>query len=515
MAKKIIEKSSQEPVWEPARLIPVSGIRNAEEQERRATSALLAIIGSVEEFGQAIVLQCGARKGKIETYIEVPFKLENEKNVRPDGVIRCHGRKGTTTILVEVKTGKNTLNKEQVETYLDVAKEQGFDCVLTISNEIQKIPGEHPVAVDKKKLKKVNLFHMSWSNILTEAFIQRDDKGIADPDQAYMLGELIRYLEHPNAGSVDFNDMGEHWIAVRDGVKDGTLRKNDNHAFEVAGKWEELVTFAALEMSRQLGSGVQEVLTSAERKDLGIRISNIVNDIVNDGIMKGTIRIPNTIGDIELVADLRSQQIKTSVKVNAPESGRSTTRINWLLRQLKKTTVDVTVESWGLRSRHSMSELLSKALEKPEKLIPEENRDIKSFTITMNEQMGLSRSAGKKSFVDSVLGAIKEFYVQVVQHLSEWQPPTPKIGGTKKTVKQESPTKSLTDLASKVDEDKLVVEPKSESVTTAVAPPKEIDTIEPPVEERNSPKPDPQISKPNPSPTQPSTSSTESGDSKS
>ena len=39
------------PSWESARLIPVSGIRSAEEQERRATSALLAVISSVEEFG--------------------------------------------------------------------------------------------------------------------------------------------------------------------------------------------------------------------------------------------------------------------------------------------------------------------------------------------------------------------------------------------------------------------------------------------------------------------------------
>lgn len=450
MAKSLSEKKIEEPVWEPARLIPVSGIRNTEEQERRATSALLAIIGSVKEFGQAIIQKCGAKKSNIETYIEVPFKLANEKSVRPDGVIRCRGRKGlSTTILVEVKTGKNTLGKDQIEVYLDVAREQGFDCVLTISNEIQKIPGKHPVPVDKKKLKKVNLVHMSWSNILTQAFIQRDDKGIADPDQAYMLGELIRYLEHPNAGSVDFNDMGEHWIAVRDGVKDGTLRKNDNHAFEIAGKWEELVTFAALEMSRQLGSGVQEVLSKSEKNDLGIRINNIVDDIVNNGCMQGTIRIPNTVSDLEITADLRAQQIKTSINVDAPESGRPLTRINWLLRQLKKTSVDVTVEAWGLRARNSMSELLSIALDKPEKLIPDDNREIKSFSITLIEKMGLGRSTGKKSFVESVLGAIREFYSQVVQFLSEWQPPTPKLDQKRKS-EADSPTpKSLGDLARK------------------------------------------------------------------
>jgi hypothetical protein len=40
--------------WEAARLIPVSGINGADEQERRGVSALLAVLGSVKEFGRAI-----------------------------------------------------------------------------------------------------------------------------------------------------------------------------------------------------------------------------------------------------------------------------------------------------------------------------------------------------------------------------------------------------------------------------------------------------------------------------
>ena len=46
--------------WEAARLIPVSGISGAEEQERRGSSALLAVLSSVKEFGRAIVGPLGA-----------------------------------------------------------------------------------------------------------------------------------------------------------------------------------------------------------------------------------------------------------------------------------------------------------------------------------------------------------------------------------------------------------------------------------------------------------------------
>ena len=38
--------------WQQARLIPVSGINGADEQERRGTSALLAVLSSVKEYGR-------------------------------------------------------------------------------------------------------------------------------------------------------------------------------------------------------------------------------------------------------------------------------------------------------------------------------------------------------------------------------------------------------------------------------------------------------------------------------
>ncbi len=43
-----------EDAWHEARLIPTSGISGAEEQERRATSAVLAVMTSVREFGRAL-----------------------------------------------------------------------------------------------------------------------------------------------------------------------------------------------------------------------------------------------------------------------------------------------------------------------------------------------------------------------------------------------------------------------------------------------------------------------------
>lgn len=413
--------------WENARLIPVSGIRNAEEQERRATSALLAVLSAVDEFGLAITKPYGAPKGNFEAYIEIPFELQDGRSVRPDGLIRTSRGKRTWTALIEVKTSNNELKREQIEAYLDLAKEQGFDCVITISNQIARIPGQHPVDVDKRKTKKVALHHLSWSRILTEAVLVKSHRGVADVEQAWILGELIRYLEHSNAGAVDFCDMGEHWVGVRDAVKHGTLRQTDKKATEIAGKWEELVTFAALRLGRKLGTDVREVLSAKERNDLSIRITSIVDTMVQRGVMLGTIRIPNAAGDIELKSDIRAQQVGASVRIDAPKTGRSTTRINWLLRQLKSTSPNVRLDSWGLRSRTSMSDLIGNVRKDASLLIPVDNREIAAFTVSLTQPMGHKRGVGKRSFIDSVLDTIDEFYGDVVQHLREWQPAAPKL----------------------------------------------------------------------------------------
>ncbi|MCP4303532.1 MAG: stress response protein [bacterium] len=429
---------TDETPWQTARLIPVSGIRGAEEQERRATSALLAVLGSVEEFGEGFTRQFGANKGRVETFIEVPFEFEG-KNVIPDGLIRVSRGKRTWVALVEVKTGASDLTREQVENYLDVAREEEYDAVITISNQIARIPGEHPLTVDRRKLRKVGLHHISWSKVLTQAVMVRSHTGVADPDQAWILGELIRYLEHPKAGAMDFGDMGEHWVPIRKAASAGTLRVTDKSAAEVASRWEELVSFVALRLGRELGADVQQVLTRKERSEPETRISSLVTAMGSEGQLNGRIRIPNTIADLEVVADLRAQQVRVSISLDAPGEGRPKTRLNWLLRQLSDAPKDLRLDAFAVRSRTSMSELLADAREEPERLLPQDGRELGSFTVSLIRPMGLGRSAAKKkSFISSVLNAIDEFYETVVQDLQAWKPKAPRLERPKQA--PETPT---------------------------------------------------------------------------
>ncbi len=200
--------------------------------------------------------------------VEVPFSIGDAK-FYPDGLVRVKRGKRTWTALVEVKTGSNTLATDQLETYLDIAREQGFDALVTVSNEIPPVAGQHPTAVDKKKTKKVALHHLSWSKVLTEAVMQKEHRGVADPDQAWILGELIRYLEHPCSGALEFDDMGASWVPVRETVRAGTLRATDMGAAEVASRFDALLRYAGLRLGRQLGTDVIAALTRPRPASLG------------------------------------------------------------------------------------------------------------------------------------------------------------------------------------------------------------------------------------------------------
>ncbi|SOC50291.1 hypothetical protein SAMN05660748_3037 [Blastococcus aggregatus] len=416
-----------EETWHEARLIPTSGINGADEQERRATSALLAVVTAVREFGRGLTQPLGAPAGTIQTFIEVPFML-GDKRCYPDGLIRVSRGQRTWTALVEVKTGTNELAAEQLENYLDIARDNGFDALITISNEIPPSAGQHPTKVDKRKLRKVAMHHLPWSQILAEAVVQKEHRGVADPDQAWILGELIRYLEHPRSGALEFEDMGQSWVAVRDAVSAGTLRAADKGVADVAARFDALLRYASLRLGRTLGTEVVPVVSRRESADPGLRTAALVDGLVREGRLSGAIRIPNAVAPLTIELDLRAGRVALHVDVDAPREGRSTTRVNWLLRQLKAAPESVRVEAFAMHTRGpGAADLLKVVREDPNLLIQDPKKELRAFRIALTSPLGSKRGRGRGAAIDSVLDAIDTFYGEVLQHLKAWTATPPKM----------------------------------------------------------------------------------------
>src|SRR5947208_10290721 len=113
--------------WPLARLIPISSATGIEAQERRAVSALLAVMGAVDEFGRALLKPLGAPAGRIEAFIEVPFKVNNV-SLRPDGILSVTRGGTTCAALIGAQTAQNRSELPQLDRSTDRARELDLAC---------------------------------------------------------------------------------------------------------------------------------------------------------------------------------------------------------------------------------------------------------------------------------------------------------------------------------------------------------------------------------------------------
>ena len=414
-----------------ARLIPVSGISSDTEAEQRASSAFLAVLSIVRDLSIDLLVPFGASRAQralVETFTEARYKVDG-RTIQPDGLIRVSFGGTSWSALVEVKTSDNLLSAEQINTYWDLARIERVNHVLTISNEIAPMPGVHPTqGLKARSNSPIQVSHLSWPAILATAIRIKQHRGVSDPEQAWVLGELIRYLEHPASGALAFGDMGNHWVEVRDGVRAGTINRKGEGVADVASRFDQLLRFGALKLGAEIGQDVVPVLSKPQR-DPRARLTYLVDRLSRDGVLDGTLRIPNTAGDVTITADLRSQQLLAALDIDAPADRGGKARATWLAAQLKEARGDLQIECYskGARSPHIAS--LSAVRDDRAVVIDQQGRDPARFRLVARAQMGQGRKAGTKApgFIDTVLGLLTSFYETVVQEITPWQPKAPQI----------------------------------------------------------------------------------------
>lgn len=412
-----------------ARLIPVHGIGSTKEAEQRAASAVLAMFTVVRDLSIEVLGPLGASKAQkatVEAYTEIAHKIDG-KTWRPDGLVIVSYGKTAWSALVEVKTGDDVLTTEQINAYWDIARDQGYDHVLTISNEIAPNANSHPTpGLKVRSNSKVGVSHLSWTALLSAAITLKQHKGVSDPEQAYLLSELIRYLEHPASGALSFDDMGPNWVSVRDAVRDVGARPQDEGIDDICSRWDQLLRYGALMLGANLGRDLNVVLSRAHQ-DPKKRLHDLMSSLASDGELAGTMRVPDTAGDIHIVADMRARQLIVSAEISAPQDKGARGRVGWLLRQLSQAPEQTIVEAYPKNARTPSSAPLSVVREDRDALCPD-GKEPHKFVVALRAEMGMNRSDGGKraGFVESVLGLIDTFYEQVLQTITPWQPSAPK-----------------------------------------------------------------------------------------
>lgn len=413
-----------------ARLIPVVADSKKEE---RATSSLLATFMVVPSFAQEILAEVGAptaKRVKITCYTEVVFKSKGDKKPRPDGLIAVQSGNKTWTAIIESKIGTAELRQDQVEIYLDLAKEMGIDAVITISNQFATLPTHHPVSVSKQKTRSVSLFHFSWLSIVSKAILLADSKELDDPEQAYILDELVRYLRHDASGVTLLTKMGSGWKDICTEVQQGAiLQKGSGHVENAVSSWLQLLRYLEIQLSVAISKPVTLYLSRACAKDPEHNFTSNVEQLLKDHCLKAEFNIPNAAGRLSIAADILRRTINFSMKVDAPkDKSRATASINWLTRQLKSAEqTGLLVRAYWPKRIPMTSASLEQVLDDPSVIVANGTSEIPTALEVVYVVDLAAKFKGAKTFVEEVSEALPRFYENVGQSLEKWIPKAPKV----------------------------------------------------------------------------------------
>ncbi|MEH0635091.1 TerD family protein [Streptomyces bottropensis] len=415
---KAVKKSlAENDSWREARLFPVSALKSDRDREMRATSVLLSVMAQVPEFGRRLTAAFGAPAGRTETFTEVSLP-HGETPRRPDGVIRVERAGKLWTALLETKTNGNALRAEQVQAYMDIAARRGYEAVITLSNDVA-LEGSPlvEVKIDGRRKHKVALWHLSWAEVTHQAQMLIRHEGVGNSAHAWLLQELLYYLQHENSGCHGFQNMGAAWVPVRNGIDDETLCQGDPRTLEVVESWERLIRQVCLGLGGELGQKVLPVRRARRGTDPGVRRAQMADELCLRGMLQSEVRIEGTPGVLALSADLRTGKLRTSIEIPAPEQGYP---LNWakrLVRRLAEAPADLHVETLVEGESGGPRGTLERLRPEPADLLPANGAQITGFRLSLFKGMGSTRGNAESGFIRSVDDAVHRFYASVVTHL--------------------------------------------------------------------------------------------------
>ncbi|TKT01859.1 TerD family protein [Streptomyces lasalocidi] len=403
--------------WRPARLFPVSALKSDRDRETRATSVLLSVMAQVPEFGRRLTAGFGAPAGRMETFTEVSLP-HGDSPRRPDGVLRVERAGKLWTALVETKTNGNALRAEQVQAYMDIAARRGYEAVVTLSNDVA-LEGSPLVEVktDGRRKHKVALWHLSWAEVAHQAQMLIRHEGVGNSAHAWLLQELLHYLQHENSGCHGFQNMGAAWVPVRKGIDDETLCQGDPRALEVVESWERLIRQVCLGLGGELGQKVLPVRRARRGTDPGERRARMADELCRDGRLHAEVLIEGAPGVLTVAADLRTGKLRTSLEVPAPEQGYPLNWVKRLVRRLAEAPADLHVETLVEGDGGGPRGTLERLRPEPADLLPKNGARITGFRLSLFKNMGSTRGNAETGFIRSVDDAVHRFHDGVVVHL--------------------------------------------------------------------------------------------------
>jgi len=422
----VLYQESKQIIAQQSKLIPI--LKTGDEGA--LTSIFLTAIKLVKEFRDAIFKEIKlSRIGQAYYLTEVVFN-DVEKNLRIDGLILTVS-KGIIkdAVVFEMKNKNNRIDKEQVERYINLCKKIGVTKMVTISNEFVADSSQSPIKA--KVPKNFSLFHFSWTYLMTKGqlFLFRNEANIKDEDQIEIMKEVLYYFDNSSSGISGYQVMKSGWKDTVEKITNRIpLRVSDSFVEEAVESWHEEEKDMALLLSRRLGTFVK---STTRNKD---SVKNDIRKIIKDQVLFGNLSVKNSVSDIKIRVDFEVKTVAMSVKVSPPLDKGTVAKTTWIGKQIesakKKNEIvfgsiekDILVEA---KIKHARENIRIPLTGFDSLIEDSKGKEIQSFNIVLLSKFGTGFGSNRK-FIDLIEKMIFDYYAGIVQHLTNWNQPAPKL----------------------------------------------------------------------------------------
>ena len=400
------------------------------KKEERLTSIFLAVFCNVQPFADEILKSVGQRAGKrttVRAFTEVTLAKKISSVCRPDGLIVCQQGSKRWCALIEAKAGRDEIDEDQVRRYVELARENEIDAVITISNQFVTRADQSPVNIPKTMLRKTKLFHWSWAWIATQCEILCLQNEIGDALQLSLSEQFLHFVGHSSTGTERFTQMNAGWTELVSSIRSETPpNKSAPEVEETLACWFAETKDLSLHMSSHIGTPVAEKIERSHRNNPEARIKIAAGDLVNNDILSSALLVPNCAADINIVANLSSRSLSVSMMLRAPTNKKSTAaRIRWLLRMIASDDEKISVRAhWPGRAKPTILSI-SKLREQPNLIQTDNPKAVPHGLEVLMLLPSGRRFSGRRTFIEDLEELVPDYYDNVARHLRSWRAPPP------------------------------------------------------------------------------------------
>jgi len=163
-------------------------------------------------------------------------------------------------------------------------------------------------------------------------------------------------------------------------------------------------------------------------------LKNDIKRVVKSNYLKGKLIVKNAVSDIRIKAEFERRTVAMSVKITPPQDKGTVARIGWVNKQMENCKKkhpelftqledNIWIEADVKYAKENLKVKLNELAELTEE---SKGKEIQAFHVVLIKGFGANFASNKK-FIELMENMILDYYAAIVQQMSSWNRPAPKL----------------------------------------------------------------------------------------